>query len=675
MSLSSRLAGLLAISSAVQAYIPSLRNSHDAAVSISLGQEHSRRANDPADFSWVKRWAAIGDSYTAGIGSGVATGNMLYEELSITLPNGLISGHGDWYCARYDMSYPMIMDRLLGGQVEDFQYLACSGDRSQQIYQQAKQLKGSLDLVVMTAGGNDLCLAGIISSCILLSSRAHDECETVISKAEANAKNIIKGNIKDILYALNDKMNKDGVVVVNGYAEFFNTDNEDCANQSWDFFWWLKPIRSVEKLTLERRKRFNKLVTSINGAIAEAVNEAAADDSKIKYKVGFADWNKWVYEGVDGQMCSTKSNGDYPDPNQPDMQFIKPDTHPWFNWADDIRTELRRRGPSKNERRVLENMRAQYENKFKLDERIYDSPLYKSVNPPAIARSILSRRDPQAPGCPGDDSWDKTRGLGLPNKIGANFHPNENGHLTIASFALAEAMDLRSLVLGVGSPSCERKDQFKCWSGDKSKAYAMADRLDAHYEDFCNSVKQPDHTTGWHFDKSYDEGTPDEHWFHIGLSDSAGDFDKGECIESMKALIHNCDTNSKMNWKFGGQYVRGEHTYEVNIKRHNRPYPPPNEAVGRCEGWYKVFFGSYEIEGGGFSTWDYGQKTMIPNMNGCYGLGTTKWKFDYYDEPTKDGYEWKATFHTPIWVRARCFNNNKVVKGAGGWTNGCKGND
>lgn len=150
---------------------------------------------------------------------------------------------------------------------------------------------------------------------------------------------IITHNVKEILYALKDKMSDQGVVVVNGYAQFFNTDSEDCADQSWDFFWWLKPLRSPEKLSIQRRKRFNDLVLGINGAIAKAVNEVADDDT-VKFKVGFADWDKWVYKAVDGQMCSTKSNGDYPDPNQPDMQFIKPDTHPWFNWASDIRLSL-----------------------------------------------------------------------------------------------------------------------------------------------------------------------------------------------------------------------------------------------------------------------------------------------------------------------------------------------
>lgn len=37
--------------------------------------------------------------------------------------------------------------------VEDFQYVACSCDRSGDIYTQIQGLKGDLDLVVMTAGG------------------------------------------------------------------------------------------------------------------------------------------------------------------------------------------------------------------------------------------------------------------------------------------------------------------------------------------------------------------------------------------------------------------------------------------------------------------------------------------------------------------------------------------
>lgn len=79
------------------------------------------RAADPADFGWVKRWSAVGDSYTAGIGSGRQLGDIFHKR-------------DDWYCSRYDLSYPYLVNGALGASVNDFQFPACSGDRSQQIF-------------------------------------------------------------------------------------------------------------------------------------------------------------------------------------------------------------------------------------------------------------------------------------------------------------------------------------------------------------------------------------------------------------------------------------------------------------------------------------------------------------------------------------------------------------
>lgn len=155
---------ILTLFSTVQGHIPHLR--HSRLHSVSPSAKVTKRADDdPSDFSWVRRCAAIGDSYTAGIGSGRPLGSILDGEevdvkiktLNITLPNLEFSGHGNWYCSRYDISYPMIINRLLP-QVESFQYAACSGDRAGQIFQQAQQIEGDLDMVMLTAGGNDLCL-------------------------------------------------------------------------------------------------------------------------------------------------------------------------------------------------------------------------------------------------------------------------------------------------------------------------------------------------------------------------------------------------------------------------------------------------------------------------------------------------------------------------------------
>lgn len=78
--------------------------------------------------------------------------------------------------------------------------------------------------------------------------------------------------------------------------------------------------------------------------------------------------------------------------------------------------------------------------------------------------------------------------------------------------------------------------------------------------------------------------------------------------------------------------------------------------------------------GAGFSNYDYGQKTLLPAIKGCLGLGVTTWKFEYFDEPDENGFEWKSTFNTPIWVK-RCFRGNKVVRSIGGDTGGCGGSD
>lgn len=126
-------------------------------VTRALSPKVRPRDDDPSDFGWVKRWAAVGDSFTAGIGSGSPIGNPLTES----------PYQDDWYCARYDTSYPMIMNDALGSSVEDFQFLACSGDRTGGIYKQIGELEGDLDLVVMTAGGNDLCLVSELVLCVV----------------------------------------------------------------------------------------------------------------------------------------------------------------------------------------------------------------------------------------------------------------------------------------------------------------------------------------------------------------------------------------------------------------------------------------------------------------------------------------------------------------------------
>ncbi|KAL8730078.1 MAG: hypothetical protein Q9166_004277 [cf. Caloplaca sp. 2 TL-2023] len=623
----------LLLAHSIHAYI---RFGRDDVNDTSQSLQLARRASpDPADFGWIKRWAAIGDSFTAGIGSG-----NLYSKQK-----------GDYKCSRYDHSYPALANNAFGPAVEDFQYIACSGDRSAQIYDQVSAMQGNVDLVMMTAGGNDLCLG-------------EAKCQAILDKAQENIDTILKPNIKQILLALDNKMNKDSIVVYNLYAQYFNTENDACEkDQSWAF---PKLFFSPLQLTVDRRKKFNKLVVNINEAIDEVVDDINKNP-KVKYKIASADWDIWPQEGVSGQYCVPQSTGRYPDPKQPDLQFFKPDTFVSKSFHD----ELKKRGPTPEEEREIRRL-------VDKSTDIHDSLLWKSPYPPAEALHKLDSRAPAPPNCPGDGGFDWTLGLGLPDTFGKFFHPNELGHETITAWAIETMIDARAEVLGLGGPSCAIDDEFKCWQKDGRKGYANAARMNKNYKDFCGQIKQPANTVGWKSEVTYHEGTPDEHSFLLRLSSKASDFDKDECLESFDRIINGCDgndPNNPMNWKFGGRYIRGEYTYEVNVKRENRPWPPIKKAHGDCTGWYKVFYSDYKLHGAGWSTWDKGEETLRPSIKGCLGLGITAWKFEYYDEPDEDGNEWGLSVHFPIWVRSRCFKNNKVAIASGGFTDGCGGND
>lgn len=65
---------------------------------------------------------------------------------------------------------------------------------------------------------------------------------------------------------------------------------------------------------------------------------------------------------------------------------------------------------------------------------------------------------------------------------------------------------------------------------------------------------------------------------------------------------------------------------------------------------------------------------MLPNTKGCLGLGVSRWNWFYFPQGAdENGYEWVVRFRTPVFVNNRCFKNNKVAIGSGGFHNGCEG--
>ncbi|GAQ41060.1 esterase family protein [Aspergillus niger] len=601
------------------------------------------------DLTFVRKWAAIGDSYTAGIGAGD-----LWSDKK-----------EDTKCSRYDKSYVALLKHMLGPQVTNFTYTACSGARTSDIYSQAQDLDKFHDLIVLTGGGNDLCLSDIITTCIFLPFNSEEKCQKVIELAQENIKFILGYNVRRILEVAVSKVNAFGIIVWALYGQFFNTETDDCEkNQDWAFP-GLAPFDALP-LTRERREKLNQLVTDTNKVIKKTIEDFVMDKGKYfpRVHIRTADWNDFMKDGLKGQYCVPESTGKYPDPMQPNLHFFKPDT------TYERHTELK----AKRDNITDTSFSSSADTNDTLSS-FYDSILYRSPNPAAAALYELNPTGVTLPpGCPGD----KGIGFGLPDRWGKYFHPNELGHKTIASFVLDGIYAARADFLGKRNPICSRGfEEFRCWQNDGRRDYASADLLNKNYKTYCKEVKPPKKTANWKDERWFHQQTPETHSFSIQLSDGATHFDQGHCLESFERIINSCDGNdpkNPMNWKFGGRWTRGSYTYEVNIANSfQRPWPPTREVGGFCDSSYKFWYQRYDMRGRGWATWDAGQDTLKPAIISCVGHGLTGWDFQYLDHPDSDGNEWVVKFNTPILTGPRCFDNNRVQFNAGGFTRGCHG--
>jgi len=231
-------------------------------------------AKDPNDHSWITHWAALGDSYSAGIGCGYLL---------------------DHACSRYNLSWPNLMneDARMGKTSREFQFLACSGATSPEILaHQIPQLSDGLQIITMTAGGNDAGFSDILIDCVFGVS-LESKCDTLLYNAQALMQSeAFKSNIESLLSAAISKLGENGRVYYAGYAPFFDITSTQCNDVSWDVF-NMGFIHT--KLTTDLRTRINVLVSQMN-AILEGIVRAAGDQAV------FVDYSGWV-EKVEGRFC------------------------------------------------------------------------------------------------------------------------------------------------------------------------------------------------------------------------------------------------------------------------------------------------------------------------------------------------------------------------------------
>lgn len=262
---------------------------------------HISIQDNKVKFPWIRRFASVGDSYSAGLGAGSRI---------------------DWACSRYDHSYPHLLhQKYLGDHPQrHHQFLSCSGATTKMILDnQITYLDGDLDLLTISSGGNDIGLTPILNNCIYQFFMATaSECQAAIEEARHNIANktgLFK-NITELIDTAKDRMNQEhGVIYLTGYAGFFGTADDICNNVTWSVWKNIKP-QDAKFLTLKLRQTLDDMVRSVNDVLRE-VTEAFGPH------VRFIDYNDAIIEAR-GRYCEEGVNE--PAPSRKELDFYEWDT-------------------------------------------------------------------------------------------------------------------------------------------------------------------------------------------------------------------------------------------------------------------------------------------------------------------------------------------------------------
>ncbi|MDF9812349.1 SGNH/GDSL hydrolase family protein [Streptomyces sp. SPB162] len=142
-------------------------------------------------------YAALGDSYSAGVGAGS------YDSSSGA-------------CKRSTKAYPALWAAAHAPSA--FAFTACSGAKTGDVLNnQLGPLNASTGLVSISIGGNDAGFADVMTTCVL---NSESTCLARIATARAYADNTLPGLLDNVYNAIHAKAPNAHVVVV-GYPHFY----------------------------------------------------------------------------------------------------------------------------------------------------------------------------------------------------------------------------------------------------------------------------------------------------------------------------------------------------------------------------------------------------------------------------------------------------------------------
>lgn len=225
-------------------------------------------------------FVAFGDSYSAGIGTGV-------------------DGVED-QCRLGSHAYPVLINtdfaKSQGPNTTSFQFLSCTGSTTDNVVSggersQIDSFNASInvDFAVLSIGGNDLGFFRVMNACIFrFYSFYSGTCESALE----DAARLIDGDgfgqrLEMVIMQILDKVQWEKrpwfIITVTGYARFFNADTDMCDNCTLGV-WWEGP-----KLNRQLRQRMNDMVVAVNDRLRRSIE--AVNSKFTTPKVVFVDYD------------------------------------------------------------------------------------------------------------------------------------------------------------------------------------------------------------------------------------------------------------------------------------------------------------------------------------------------------------------------------------------------
>ncbi|KAI1841341.1 hypothetical protein JX266_012495 [Neoarthrinium moseri] len=232
-------------------------------------------------------FVALGDSYSAGIGTGV-------DGPEDDCRHGL---HGYPALIARDFEASQGGGRGRNDSVVAFQFLSCTGSTTEEILSggaesQLDNFNTSLpaDFALLSVGGNDLGFFEVMNACIFRFYNFYSgTCETALQHAQERLEgDEFEQRLQIVILELLDKVRWEKkpwfLITVTGYARFFNDQTAECDEMSLGV-WWQGP-----KLKRELRVRMNAMVQAVNQKIESTV--ALINSRFTSAKVLFVDYDK-----------------------------------------------------------------------------------------------------------------------------------------------------------------------------------------------------------------------------------------------------------------------------------------------------------------------------------------------------------------------------------------------